>query len=342
MENSNNISITQKYKCVEDFLNDYVNISKLKTYIVEIDNVTTVCTTYKMIGFTTDDTAFISMKLFGACRPKLQYSYDTVAWKMWDYSALVITKDSPLYIKGDNIRGLSTSQSDYCQFNISGKVRCSGFIGFLLSNNITDVIPSKYCFYHLFKDCKGLLTMPNINYHQLKAHCFDKMFAGCKLLSEAKDIIANEIPEGACLGMYEDCDTIKNGPNILATTIGDAGCAAMFYDCFSLSYMPDMHAVKLGENSCYTMFAGCTSLNKGPALPAKALNKSCYAFMFDRCENMTDIGLVSAQFVAAGSCIAMFQDCKKLQKIKLSFRGTVDPADVEHMFFGTQSDVELD
>ena len=100
----------------------------------------------------------------------------------------------------------------------------------------------------------------------------------------------------------------------------------MFNQCKYLVKVPELPVTTL-ENSCYEyMFQNCTSLTTIPNLPATTLASSCYSNMFYNCKSLVETPAgwyLPAQTTTTNSCYSMFYGCSKLQKMAVSYSGTI-------------------
>lgn len=182
----------------------------------------------------------------------LQYSTDDCEnWVLVDFSTVTTTGTIMLdvgrrvYFRNirwaDEVPGFSKdydyeSGYNYYQFVMSGKISASGNVMSLVDSQVkTTTIPSEYCFYGLFEDCKSLIRAPELPADVLKGNCYKNMFKRCTSLSEA--------------------------PALPATTLVEDCYNQMFYECTGLKSAPALPAEKLAEY-CYSgMFKSCTNLN---------------------------------------------------------------------------------
>ena len=220
----------------------------------------------RFLTFTSEGSSTLAMDVFGTCKPYLEYSYDGIRWTSWDYSSLSFTGDSPLFLRGSNTKGLSSSEDgDYCRFRMTGDgVNVSGNIMHLLDyrSDLTR-IPSDLCFFKLFYYCAQLKTAPRLPATTLSTGCYNRLFYGCVSLETA--------------------------PELPATSLAVQCYFAMFYQCTSLAAAPALPAVSL-QNQCYAnMFSGCSSLAAAPVLPARSLSSGCYNRMFYGCSQLNRI-----------------------------------------------------
>ena len=88
------------------------------------------------------------------------------------------------------------------------------------------------------------------------------------------------------------------------------------------------------------MFDTCTSLTTIPNLPATTLTKSCYYYMFSGCTSLvkTPEGwYLPAQTTDESSCRGMFYSCSKLQKMAVSYSGTITSSHWQYFLSGVSS-----
>ena len=80
----------------------------------------------------------------------LEYSYDGIDWKEWDFTGLTINSGDILYIRGNNPNGFNRGRAvdKYCSFEMKGdKVSCSGNIMSLIDyKKMPNIIPCEYYF----------------------------------------------------------------------------------------------------------------------------------------------------------------------------------------------------
>ena len=126
--------------------------------------------------------------------------------------------------------------------------------------------------------------------------------------------------------MFNDCKYLIKAPQLLATTLGRYCYDHMFYGCTSLTTVPNLPATKVAEYCYSDMFNGCTSLTTLPNLPATTLPRYCYYNMFQYCTSLVETQkgwYLPAQKLDAQSLAYMFYGCSKLQKMAVSYSGTI-------------------
>ena len=162
----------------------------------------------------------------------------------------------------------------------------------------------RQCYDHMFSGCTGLTTVPNLPATTLRAYCYQYMFSGCTSLTT---VPSNLLP---------------------ATTLIGSCYKYMFGGCTSLTTVPSnlLPATTLAEYCYSDMFNGCTSLTTLPYLPATTLPRYCYYNMFQYCTSLVETQkgwYLPAQKLDAQSLAYMFYGCSKLQKMAVSYSGTI-------------------
>lgn len=82
-----------------------------------------------------------------------------------------------VFVKGDNENGfsdLTTSESKYTNFVMTGKIKASGSVMSLIDDGegTLDTIPIAGCFAGLFNECSSLLTPPELPATTLAGGCY--------------------------------------------------------------------------------------------------------------------------------------------------------------------------
>lgn len=202
-------------------------------------------------------------------QPTLFYSYDTVNWLPWDYSALSFSNGHNLYMAGLNYDGLHSSR-----FVITGAATSvSGNIMTLIDGNNPPMdIPVGYCFTDLFSQNQSLVSV-------------DRNF-----------LPATGLTNSCYMGMFQYCGSLVSVPDLPATELMDSCYYAMFTNCESLVTAPALPATTLAK-SCYSwMFASCFSLVNTPDLPALSIDDRSYAGMFTNDSNVSTIRCNAVDF----------------------------------------------
>ena len=218
----------------------------------------------KALKFESEGSSTLGGHKDGKANTNFEYSHDGEDWVKWNLSDILITKDNPLYIRGNNPEGISFNDVNAFVFKIDGdKVACSGNIMYLLDyTKDLDTIPNTNCFNYLFDGCKSLTTAPELPATTLTTGCYGYMFVGCSNLTAVPELPATKITEYCYENMFRNCTSLTKAQSILPAT-------------------------KL-ENYCYyNMFKGCANLKTAPELPALKLADLCYAGMFNKCTNLS-------------------------------------------------------
>ena len=200
------------------------------------------------------------------------------------------------------------------------------------SNLLPATTLGKNCYDHMFSGCTGLTTVPNLPATTLRAYCYENMFSGCTSLTT---IQSNLLPAKTLIGscyreMFSGCSSLTTIPyNLLpATKLAEFCYYFMFQGCTSLTTIPsNLLPVTTLANYCYTgMFQSCKKLTTIPDLPATKLASNCYYVMFNNCSSLVETPkgwVLKAQTTETSSCGNMFYGCSKLQKIAVSYSGTI-------------------
>ena len=212
-------------------------------------------TASKYLTFTSEGTTTISLANYYTA-PILFYSTDAQNWTQWNYSELVFTKDSPLYLRGDNPEGITHPNYEencleYSWFYSSGdRFGVSGNIMSLL-NSDTDLltVPSEYCFAYLFFECSNLISAPDLPATTLANYCYLSMFEGCTNLPVAPALPASTLAVGCYYRMFFNCTNLIVAPELTAATLTPLCYGAMFNNCNSLNHIKCL-ATDISANNC--------------------------------------------------------------------------------------------
>lgn len=240
----------------------------------------------------------------------LQYSTDDCEnWEIVDFSTVTTTGTIMLDVgrrvyfrnirTADEVPGFSKdydyeSGYNYYQFVMSGLISAKGNVMSLVDCEVeTTTIPSEYCFYGLFEDCRSLISAPELSAVVLKRNCYDSMFKGCTSLVKAPELPATGLAEYCYESMFSMCTRLAEAPALPATELKSYCYCRMFQRCERLKSAPALPATTLVEDCYNQMFYECTGLKSAPALPAEKLAEYCYSGMFKSC---TNLNLVKASF----------------------------------------------
>ena len=229
----------------------------------------------------------------------IQYSTDGSTWKTYTDETIKLTKGQYVQFKGVITQ---YAQSDHFSTFIlkNGLFNLYGNLTSL--DNYISTFDGGYKYNHMFEntnvyDCSMFNTGIK---SQTGSNVFSFMFNGCKYLIKA--------------------------PQLLATTLGRYCYDHMFSGCTSLTTVPNLPATKLRAYCYQYMFNGCSSLTTLPKLPATTLPRYCYYNMFQYCSSLVetpDGWILPAQTLSAQSVAYMFYSCSKLQKMAVSYSGTI-------------------
>ena len=122
-----------------------------------------------------------------------------------------------------------------------------------------------------------------------------------------------------------DCSMLNTG---IKSQTGSSVFGYMFNNCKYLIKAPNLPATTLADYCYYYMFNNCTSLTTLPSnlLPATKLANYCYNNMFQYCSSLVEPPsgwILPAKTLYTNSVSYMFYGCSKLQKMAVSYSGTI-------------------
>lgn len=209
-----------------------------------------------------EDNSTIAMTINDYNMPCIYWSTDKTNWTLWDYSEITLSSvGDKVYMYGENTN-ISTNDSEYNTFSMTGKIAASGDIQTLLTPELNYKGAPANCYCGLFEYCESLTTAPDLTATVIGANCYEYMFNGCSSLTTVPVISATNLAYNCCYAMFRDCTSLTTVPELLpATTLAEDCYYNMFENCTALTTAPELPATTLVED-CYTnMFNGCTSLN---------------------------------------------------------------------------------
>ena len=301
-----------------------ISIGYAKITVTSIDNphVFNTCdvtvtgdSQYVVVNANADST--LTLNNVNGNNPNLCYSFDGINWNIYS-NQISISIGQSLYLKGNNPKYWSESDTRYSNFVISGDVSIFGSVMGLLDNGTKSkyYIPSNYCFNKLFANSKGITSIYNkfLPATRLTDYCYHYMFYGCTSLKNAPELPATTLANGCYSFMFDGCSNLTACPNLLSRNLADECYLCMFANCENLITAPnDLQALNL-KYGCYTgMFQNCSSLTTIPNLPAKELSCSCYKHMFSGCSSLTEISTLPAITLATDCYYFMFDGCVSLK-----------------------------
>lgn len=128
------------------------------------------------------------------------------------------------------------------------------------------------------------------------------MFYGCTSLINTPDLPATTLDSYSCESMFAYCKALTKVPKVLyPTTVKNNSYSSMFKYCIKLTTIPVLNATTVYSFGCYSMFYGCESLVEPP-----------------------EGWILKAKTTDTYSCNSMFSGCSKLQKMAVSYSGTIN------------------
>ena len=326
----------------------------INTLIANSINITTgpkldepwLCFTAEEAGST------VKMAAYGeAPKVSLEYSTDGNTWSPFVVGTTTVTLANigdKMYMRAtsEGNTGMGSSESDFNEFEMKGKIAASGNVDTLLNKNGNATL-TNYCYSYLFGWCDSLTTAPELPATTLANNCYYSMFSKCSSLTTAPELPATTLAVGCYSSMFFECTSLTTAPVLPATTLASNCYNSMFYYCTSLTTAPELPATELADgcylgmfsycsslttapvlpattlaNNCYiSMFSGCTSLTTAPELPSTTLADSCYLGMFQGCESLTTAPELPATTLARSCYDSMFSMCRNLKTITLGYTG---------------------
>ena len=285
----------------------------------------------------------------------IQYSTDGSTWKTYTDETIKLTKGQYVQFKGVITQyALNTHFSTFILksglFNLYGNLTSLDnyistfdggykYIHMFENTNVYDCsklntgIKSQTgnsVFSFMFNDCKYLIKAPQLLSTTLGRNCYDHMFSGCTGLTTVPNLPATTLRAYCYQYMFNGCTSLTTVPSNLlpATTLIGSCYKYMFNGCTSLTTVPSnlLPATTLAEYCYSDMFSGCTSLTTLPNLPATTLPRYCYYDMFQHCSSLVETPggwVLPAKTLSAQSLAYMFYGCSKLQKMAVSYSGTI-------------------
>jgi len=183
----------------------------------------------------------------------------------------------------------STSDSNYYQFAMSGRIAASGNVMSLMDKTCTttafDATSGGYAFSKLFYGCYYLTTAPELPATTLAQSCYYQMFQNCENLTTAPNLPTTTLAANCYQGMFSGSG-LTAAPELPATALQAYCYTSMFSSCNNLSVAPELPATTLAQSCYYHIFQDCRSLTTAPELPNKKLENYCYEEMFHGCSSL--------------------------------------------------------
>ncbi len=217
-----------------------------------------------------NESSSVTLNKIGNISQVYKYSTDNITYNDYEYGTEIqlANNGDKVYFKNSTNSYSQQSLSDYIHFEMTGKIKASGNINSLLSNNfesITDLTEyGTLTFSGLFENALSLidaaeLKLPATN---LVNSCYISMFFGCTGLTTAPELPATNLASGCYFSMFMKCTSLKEMPELPATTLVDGCYHNMFHDCTSLKETKELPATVLVGDCYNSMFYGCKNLNK--------------------------------------------------------------------------------
>ena len=315
--------------------------------LTEADYIPEPITAHKYLTISARELCEVALSQSEGNAPTLYYSYDTETWEPWDYSALAVSPNQPLYLCGSNPDGLSRSEGQYSRFYFSSNsmtgvsAQVSGDLMSLIDKDEDLLsIPSAYCFYRLFYNCSSLTGAPELPATELAPYCYKELFYGCSGLTQAPQELPAETMSEACYdGMFSGCSSLTAVPMLSAMELAPYCYRSVFEGCSSLTGEQEVLPAETLSEGCYQhMYRGCTSLSMAPYLAATTLAPSCYYGMFEGCETIEYIAETLEPEELAENCYKeMFKGCSNMYMAPMLPALILEPSCYEGMFYGSTS-----
>ena len=199
-------------------------------------------------------------------REELSYSIDNgVTWATFaETTEVQFGGGNDLLLRGKFENGAVLSKrGDICtiSFKENVDVECFGDIRTLYNyTHYADDEAKNY--FALFKNCKNLISAPELPATTLVSECYYSMFEGCTSLKTATELPATNIDNNCYSYMFSGCTSLVTAPELPATKLVKDCYNSMFYGCTSLTESPVLYQEELKMNCLAYMFENCTSLKK--------------------------------------------------------------------------------
>lgn len=253
----------------------------------------------------------------------LYWTKDRRTWSVYS-SPISLSYNERVWMKG-TFDTMATSDTNYSNFSMTGKIAASGSVMELLSTANKNTIPNPWCFRGLFQGCTGLTTSPKLPATALRGYCYKSMFSGCTSLTTPPELPTMTVVTNCYNGMFSGCSSLVIAPNLPATTLGPNCYQEMFADCSNLIYGPERLGTTVASYCCQFMFLRCTKLTNAPELPATTLESGCYYGLFWGCSSLVNAPSLPATTLVSNCYNQTFNGCNKLKYIEALF--TTTPGD---------------
>ena len=203
--------------------------------------------TFTANGEQTFKMAVVTYKYGSYTFPNLEYSVNNCEWASVVAGAEITFGGAhgDLRLRGtNNTKGTSSpflndnNSFDHSkiQFSTKNEVACKGDIRTLLDyKNYKTVNTNNARFYHLFAECKQLISAPELPATTLADNCYSAMFVKCSSLISAPKLPATTLADNCYCDMFNGCTNLTSAPELPATTLAADCYSHMFEDCTKLS-----------------------------------------------------------------------------------------------------------
>ena len=180
----------------------------------------------------------------------IEYSYDGNNWSgMTQQTVIEVENGQSVYIRG--MLTSDNTDSNYTNFNLTGKFKVSGNINYLWNKDNPDSLLKNWCGFNLFRRCTALidaseLELPSMT---LAERCYSCMFIYDSGLTEAPALPATTMANDCYRGMFQDCSGLTTAPELPAPTLAPRCYRSMFYACQNLSYIKCL-ATNISATDC--------------------------------------------------------------------------------------------
>ena len=169
-----------------------------------------------------EDGSTVSMIANGSAPTvSLEYSTDGNTWSPFEVGTTTVTLANigdKMYMRATssgNTR-ISSPNTDYNQFVMTGNISASGNVDTLLDQNGNATL-TEWCYNRLFSDCSSLTTAPDLPSMSLAEGCYASMFKGCSNLNTIK------------LGYTDNFVDASSGPSTFSNWVFGVASTGTFY-----------------------------------------------------------------------------------------------------------------
>ena len=231
--------------------------------------------------------------------------------------------------------------TDYYNFAMTGRIRCSGSVSYLALKNGNYLAAFEGMYYSMFKNCTALVNTPYIpctdnTSYQLRSQCFAYMFSGCTNLKEVN--WSGNFYTGTGRRqfdyMFNNCTSLERCPDMTFHSDNyqsNVSFKGMFRNCTSLREAPviglsSAGMQSVGNEAFKETFYGCTSLSDASRLTIHTNTTSAYtdySMCFYGCTALTKAPeFCTDWYMMRGAMKQFFQGCASLKSVTV--RGIFD------------------